>query len=569
MASAKRFFCMLLVLACLLTCLPIGQAQALTQYPTQFYLTQLASGTCTLCSATMLVRSAMLRQGSAHWLGVTEDVLKPYAWTPSVGLKWSFTYEVEDAIVKVGYSRVSGFTTESLKALLDEHPEGIVLYCGKIPHAVFLLGYEGDTFYCAETVQGYSGKTIPLAESWIGKSYGYDQDTAITNATAYWYVKDYEALESTDCDCSPALAGTYTCTAQDSLRIRDGHSTGSKILGTIPSGATVTVSRAGNGWAHVQYNGITGYASLDYLALQSYSHDYEATVIPATCLAGGYTLHICEDCGASFTDSPTDPLGHSFGDWTASGDQEIRTCTRCDATETREPQGQTWMGTVTGDSLRIRRGAGTSYAVVGYLNTGDRVEILEQKQVGSTTWGQIEKGWISLDYVKLDEAESEVPAEPEPTEPEPTEPEPTEPEPTEPEPTEPETQTMTGTVTATSLRIREGAGTSYKTLGYLPKGTRVEILETATVNGMTWGRTAQGWISLDYVELDKADEPDQTWTGTVNASCLRVRKEPTTASAIVGYLYRGAKVEILETKTVDGTDWGRTSQGWISLDYVN
>ena len=51
-------------------------------------------------------------------------------------------------------------------------------------------------------------------------------------------------------------------------------------------------------------------------------------------------------------------------------------------------------------------------------------------------------------------------------------------------------------VTATSLRLREGPGTNYKTIGALPKYTTVVIKETK--NG--WGKTDKGWISLQYTK---------------------------------------------------------------------
>ena len=44
------------------------------------------------------------------------------------------------------------------------------------------------------------------------------------------------------------------------------------------------------------------------------------------------------------------------------------------------------------DFLRVRSGPGTSYAIAGYLSNNTAVEILEQKTVGSTRWGRIDKG---------------------------------------------------------------------------------------------------------------------------------------------------------------------------------
>ena len=62
----------------------------------------------------------------------------------------------------------------------------------------------------------------------------------------------------------------------------------------------------------------------------------------------------------------------------------------------------TQKGTVIGNGLRIRSGAGTDYDVVGSLNKGDKVTITAQKTVGGTVWCNIGTGWISMDFVEID-----------------------------------------------------------------------------------------------------------------------------------------------------------------------
>ena len=132
----------------------------------------------------------------------------------------------------------------------------------------------------------------------------------------------------------------------------------------------------------------------------------------------------------------------------------------------------------------------------------------------------------------------------------------------------------------------------------------LQILETKKVGGTTWGRISNGWISLDYVVLDQVKEeskeevkeeqkpavpetttppvqPDKEetkpstpatpakMTGKVKVNdFLRIRKGAGTGYAVAGYLKPNAKVEILETKTVDGVQWGRIVTGWISLEYT-
>lgn len=84
-----------------------------------------------------------------------------------------------------------------------------------------------------------------------------------------------------------------------------------------------------------------------------------------------------------------------------------------------------------------------------------------------------------------------------------------------------------GTVTATSLRIRKGAGIGYDEVSQLAQGAQVKILETKTVDGATWGRIDRGWICItDYVTL-KTVAADNPYVITGNAILLaRVTDDP-------------------------------------------
>lgn len=233
------------------------------------------------------------------------------------------------------------------------------------------------------------------------------------------------------------------------------------------------------------------------------------------------------------------------------------------ARDSDDASGDAFTGIVVNtSSLNVRSGPGISNPVVGKLSRGDQVQITKQQMVGSTAWGQTEKGWISLYYVQKIEAAEE-------TKPEETNPE----EPQQPE-TAGETVIATGTVSCNgSLRIRAGAGTSYLCLGSLAVGTRVEIYEKTSAGSLTWGRIQQGWICLNYVKLDadstQAETSSTKMTGVVvNTDQLRIRSGAGVTNAQVGSLARGTFVEILETQKVGNTTWGRISKGWISLFYV-
>ena len=318
--------------------------------------------------------------------------------------------------------------------------------------------------------------------------------------------------------------------------------------------------------------------------------------------------------------------------------------------------------TVTDEELFFYVAPGADYPQTGKaVKKGDTLLITATVKSGDLLWGRTEKGWISLNCTDFEDVYAALPpeaflptepevtepevtepevtepevtepevtepevtepevtepevtepevTEPEVTEPEVTEPEVTEPEPTEPEPTEPPVTQWNGKVTASSLNIRAEAGTDGRWLGYYVRNTKVVILERKTVDGMEWGRTDKGWISLSYVELEEPvtppeptepeptepeptepeptepeptepeptepepTEPEPTeppvteQSGKVTASTLNIRAEAGTNGRWLGYYVRGTKVIILERKTVGTMEWGRTDKGWISLQYV-
>ena len=157
-------------------------------------LTQNTSYTCTLASAAMMLRARMYRSNNSYWTSVTEESIKPVAWCDD-GLYHNFTYNIEGNSMTVGYANCSGISVSELKTLLDNHPEGVVLYERSIPHAVFVCDYQGDTFYCFDPANSsYSGRRT-LSSSYLGTRLG-NQTIILDSADAYWYVSSYSITPS-------------------------------------------------------------------------------------------------------------------------------------------------------------------------------------------------------------------------------------------------------------------------------------------------------------------------------------------------------------------------------------
>ena len=112
------------------------------------------------------------------------------------------------------------------------------------------------------------------------------------------------------------------------------------------------------------------------------------------------------------------------------------------------PPNEEKYGIVTASALNVRSGPGTKNHKVGMVVKGDKLKILEK--VGE--WYKISfnslQGYVHGDYVRL-------------------------------KPLYLNPGCFTGTVTASSLNVRSGAGTNYKVIGGLKRNAVVEILAPA------------------------------------------------------------------------------------------
>ena len=136
---------------------------------------------------------------------------------------------------------------------------------------------------------------------------------------------------------------------------------------------------------------------------------------------------------------------------------------------------------------------------------------------------------------------------------------------------------QTGTVTASALNIRSGAGTNYSVITKAYKGESVDILNTS--NGwykikLSSGKV--GWASSDYITKINNSSNNNSQSGTsisgygkVTASALNVRSGAGTRYSVVTKAYKGDKVELLESSN----GWYKIKLssgkvGWASSDYI-
>lgn len=121
--------------------------------------------------------------------------------------------------------------------------------------------------------------------------------------------------------------------------------------------------------------------------------------------------------------------------------------------------------------------------------------------------------------------------------------------------------TGTGTVNVSNyLNVRQSSSTSSAIIGKLYNGTKVDIIDSAagfykiSYNGTT------GWVSSSYVAVS---------TGTVNVGTyLNVRKSNSTSSEIIGKLYNGTKVNIIDSAAGFYKISYNGITGWASSNYI-
>ena len=234
-------------------------------------------------------------------------------------------------------------------------------------------------------------------------------------------------------------------------------------------------------------------------------------------------------------------------------------------------------GYVSNSYVNVRNAAGTvGTTVVGQLKQGAKVSIYEFKTVNGHQWARIDGNrWICMDYVTLDPQTGSNTGSTGTT--------------------TPGTGNSgnagntgsgnagntgstggkaiaTGFVTSSTLNIRTGPGTGYATAGALSKNARFEVYEYKLANGMIWGRIGTNkWICLSYTLLDSTGTPTgagEMATVIKTGYAVNIRSTTSTAGALMGKMLINSRVEILETKVVGATTWGRISLGWVSMEYI-
>ncbi len=273
-----------------------------------------------------------------------------------------------------------------------------------------------------------------------------------------------------------AALGTATVVGAN-LNLRSGPSTTSPVLLVIPKGSTVTItSAAQNGFHGVEFGGVRGYASSNYLQLD---------ISQSATVAGG-ALNLRSGPGSTYPVLLVMPDGAAV---TITGAQQTSyypvvyngTAGYASADYLRigsappPPPVSTPGWTTT--NLNLRSGPSITATVLALMPNGSQLTITGAETSGfyPVTFGST-SGYASSMYITT-----------------------TAPGPTPPPPT----AATFGATTTANVNLRTGAGTSNDVVLVIPNGSRVRVLGSKT-NGFypVSYDNATGYVSASYITVD-------------------------------------------------------------------
>ncbi len=201
-------------------------------------------------------------------------------------------------------------------------------------------------------------------------------------------------------------------------------------------------------------------------------------------------------------------------------------------------------GTVSVSTLNVRSGPGSSYSKLGSLTKGASVSIVQKGSPGGwhKIWYNNREAYAYADYIKLNSG--------------------------------PSVET-TGVVTASTLNVRSGPGTSYGAVGTLAKGASVQVLKSFSSG--RWHKIlyngAEAYAHADYISLtgNPASPPPNTTStvyATVNANLLNLRGTASLSGKVISTLTRNTVVQVLKQDSTWFKIRYAGSEGYVYASYM-
>ncbi|MEY9868505.1 N-acetylmuramoyl-L-alanine amidase [Peribacillus sp. B2I2] len=223
--------------------------------------------------------------------------------------------------------------------------------------------------------------------------------------------------------------------------------------------------------------------------------------------------------------------------------------------DTNQVKKESGQGMISGSSVRVRTGPGTTFQTVGSLSKGTAVDIIEKNE----NWIKVKtadiEGWVSSDYLKLP-ASSGNAAKKDST-----------------KVKETNQSVKTGVTLVDRLNIRSEPSKSSAALGKLNKNTAVTVYRVENEWAEIDFQGVRGWVAEPYIQISE-DEDDTKInmagaTARVTAEGLNVRKDASLSSKVIGSVNKDETYAILQTKgKMTQIQLSGSKKGWVVSWYL-
>ena len=250
-----------------------------------------------------------------------------------------------------------------------------------------------------------------------------------------------------------------------SLNVRSGPSTSYTIVTTVKKNDKVNILQSSNGWYKIETaSGKQGWASSSYISISDSNTNNNINTSSNIAIVNTDGLNFRNGAGTSYSiikvlnkGEKVEVISESNGWSKVKHDSRLGYVASqyIDKTTTNYI-----IKEVNTDGLNVRTGPSTSYASIGKLNTGDKVEVISE----SAGWSKInynnKTAYVSSGYLKAASTTT---------------------------PSTTEQYKEIKVVNTDGLNVRKGPSTSYESIGKIDKGTNVEVISESN-----------GWSKINY-----------------------------------------------------------------------
>ena len=344
-----------------------------------------------------------------------------------------------------------------------------------------------------------------------------------------------------------AYASNIGTVTASSLNVRSGPSTSYTVVTTLKKNDKVNILQSSNGWYKIETSsGKQGWVSSSYISASNSNTNNSTNNNTQSNIAIVNTdgLNFRNGAGTSYSIIKVLNKGEKVEVISESnGWSKVKHDSRLGYVASQYIDKATTNYTikeVNTDGLNVRTGPSTSYATIGKLNKGTRVEVISE----SAGWSKInynnKTAYVSSGYLKA--VSTSTPD-------------------TKPEDTTQQYKEIK-VVNTDGLNVRKGPSTSYESIGKIDKGTSVEVISESDGWSKINYKNTTAYVATRYLDKKSTNTEDTTQQykeiKVVNTDGLNVRKGPSTSYESIGKIDKGTSVEVISE-----------SDGWSKINYKN